>query len=69
MMRFAFLVVLVVAGCEQPSPKPHPSEVPPPATSRMTTVLHDGHWWIYTNGESRYFVHHPDCPCARRRRD
>jgi len=67
----ALLLCLCLFGCDSFDPKPHPSDMPdgPPVTIRMATVQHDGHWWIYTHGESRFFVHHPDCPCTKRRRD
>jgi hypothetical protein len=50
-------------------PQPHPADIPggPPVTIRMATVQHDGHWWIYSFGETRPFFHHPDCPCHKKR--
>lgn len=38
----------------------------PPKTVMLTTVEHDGHWFI-VDGTVRFFVHHPGCPCHRGR--
>ena len=68
-MRYTLLLLICLAGCVEEKPKPHPRDIPggPPVTIRMATVQHDGHWWIYSYGESRPFAHHPDCPCHSRR--
>lgn len=61
------ILALLFAGCNTTSGE-LPPDGAPPKTVRFVTVQHDSHWWIYSIGDSRHFVHHPDCPCSKHRR-
>lgn len=38
-----------------------------PKSQRLTTVEHDGHWWVAWRGAGEHFAHHLDCPCRSNR--
>lgn len=48
-------------GVEQASREPQESW-------QLQTVKHDGHWFVtYLRVHAATMVHHPDCPCFRRK--
>lgn len=66
-MRSLALIAILFAGCDAVGLHRKADESPS-ASIHFFTVQHDNHWWIYTRGDARHFVHHPDCPCQKHRR-
>lgn len=64
-LAIAATLVATVASVLNP-PQPEARKDSPTITPVWArTRLYEGHWWV-TYGES--IVHHPDCPCQKRRR-
>jgi hypothetical protein len=69
MKKIIFLIVcLLSVSCSKPNTVPKTVTVEgvpmdsPRKSTRMTTVQHDGHWFLVF-GE--HFMHHVDCPCKK----